>query len=175
MILFKCQSAHVTSFKTLQWFLISEKAKALTRACKSLSNLSYFSNLSPTIFHSLSFLQPYTCASWRHTNTLAPQDLCIWASLVAQLVENTPAMWETWVRSLGWEDPLEKGMATSLPWNSMDYIVHGVQKSWTRLSDFHFHFLSGYVFPQIFKWHIPSLLSGLCSDPILLERLSMTT
>ena len=35
-----------------------------------------------------------------------------WASLVAQLVKNLPAMWETLVRSLGWEDPLEKGKAT---------------------------------------------------------------
>ena len=34
------------------------------------------------------------------------------ASLVAQLVKIPPAMWETWVRSLGWEDPLEKGKAT---------------------------------------------------------------
>ena len=34
-----------------------------------------------------------------------------WASLVAQLVKNPPAMSETWVRSLGWEDPLEKGKA----------------------------------------------------------------
>ena len=34
------------------------------------------------------------------------------ASLVAQLVKNLPAMWETWVRSLGGEDPLEKGKAT---------------------------------------------------------------
>ena len=34
------------------------------------------------------------------------------ASLVAQLVKNPPAMWETWVWSLGWEDPLEKGMPT---------------------------------------------------------------
>ncbi|MCH3728774.1 hypothetical protein, partial [Campylobacter coli] len=33
-------------------------------------------------------------------------------SLVAQLVKNLPAMQETWVRSLGWEDPLEKGLAT---------------------------------------------------------------
>ena len=32
-----------------------------------------------------------------------------WASLVAQLVKNPPAMWETWVQSLGWEDSLEKG------------------------------------------------------------------
>ena len=35
-----------------------------------------------------------------------------WASLVAPLVKNTSAMWETWVRSLGWKDPLEKGKAT---------------------------------------------------------------
>ena len=34
------------------------------------------------------------------------------ASLVAQLVKNVPAMWETWVPSLGWEDPMEKGKAT---------------------------------------------------------------
>ena len=33
-------------------------------------------------------------------------------SLVAQLVKNPPAMWETWVRSLGWEDALDKGKAT---------------------------------------------------------------
>ena len=35
-----------------------------------------------------------------------------WASFVAQLGKNPPAMWETWVQSLGWEDPLEKGKAT---------------------------------------------------------------
>ena len=35
------------------------------------------------------------------------------ASLVTQMIKNLPAMWETWVQSLGWEDPLEKGMATS--------------------------------------------------------------
>ena len=46
-----------------------------------------------------------------------------WASLVAQLEENLPAMWETWVRSLGWEDPLEKErtihsrtIAWKIPW-----------------------------------------------------------
>ena len=44
-----------------------------------------------------------------------------WASLVAQMVKNQPAMQETWVRSLGWEDPLKKGMATYssiLAWRS---------------------------------------------------------
>ena len=35
-----------------------------------------------------------------------------WAALVVQLVKNLPAMRETWVQSLGWEDPLEKGKAT---------------------------------------------------------------
>ena len=57
-----------------------------------------------------------------------------WASLVAQTVKNMPAMWETWVRSLGWEDPLEKGTAihSSIlawripctgysPWNSKEW------------------------------------------------------
>ena len=46
-----------------------------------------------------------------------------WASSVAQMVKNPPAMWETWVLSLGWKDPLEKGRAThssilawKIPW-----------------------------------------------------------
>ena len=38
-----------------------------------------------------------------------------WASLVAELVKNLPAMWETWVWSLGWEDPLEKEKAIPTP------------------------------------------------------------
>ena len=38
-----------------------------------------------------------------------------WASLVAQLVKNPPAMRETWVQSLSWEDPLKKGKATHSP------------------------------------------------------------
>ena len=65
------------------------------------------------------------------------------ASLVAQLAKNPPAMQETWVRSLGWEDPLEKGKSTHsrVPaWrNSMDCIVHAITKSQTKLSDFHCH------------------------------------
>ena len=48
--------------------------------------------------------------------------LLYWASLVAQSVKNPPAMWETWVRSLGWEDPLEEGLAahSSILENPMD-------------------------------------------------------
>ena len=37
---------------------------------------------------------------------------CSWVSMVAQLVKDPPARWETWVRSLAWEDPPEEGMAT---------------------------------------------------------------
>ena len=48
---------------------------------------------------------------------------------MAQLVKNPPAMRETWVRSLCWEDPLEKGKATKLQSsgleNSMDYSLLG--------------------------------------------------
>ena len=48
---------------------------------------------------------------------------CSWASFVAQLVKNPPAVWETWVQSLGWEDPLEEVKAThSGLENSTDYI-----------------------------------------------------
>ena len=36
----------------------------------------------------------------------------IQASLVTQMVKNLPAKWKTWVQALGWEDPLEKGIAT---------------------------------------------------------------
>ena len=67
-----------------------------------------------------------------------------WASLVAQVVKNLPAMWETWVRPLGWEDPLEEGMATHssiLAWRipmdrgAWQTTVHGVAKSQTQLID----------------------------------------
>ena len=53
------------------------------------------------------------------------------ASLVAQLVKNPLAMQKTWVRSLGWEDPLKKGTATHfsiLAWRIPWTIVHGVTK-----------------------------------------------
>ena len=67
-----------------------------------------------------------------------------WAAIVAQLVKSLPAMPETCVRSLGWEDPLENGLATNssiLAWRipmdrgAWQAIVHGVAKSQTQLSD----------------------------------------
>ena len=62
-----------------------------------------------------------------------------WASLVAQLVKNLPAVQETWVQSLAWGDPLEKEKATHpsiLAWR-IPWTVHRVPKSWAQLSDFH--------------------------------------
>ena len=72
---------------------------------------------------------------WKHLN---------WDSLVAQSVENPPATRETWVRSLGWKDPLMESMATHssiLAWRipinrgAWQTTVHGVTKSRTWLSD----------------------------------------
>ena len=76
--------------------------------------------------------------------------VCLKTSLVAQRLKRLPAMWETWVRSLGWEDPLEKEMATHssilawrIPW--MEELC-GLQSTGRKESDmaewlhFHFHF-----------------------------------
>ena len=65
-------------------------------------------------------------------------------SLVAQKVKHLPAMWETWVRFLGWEDPLEKEMAIhsstlawKMPWTEEpDRLQSMGSQSRTRLSDF---------------------------------------
>ena len=63
-----------------------------------------------------------------------------WVSLMAQMVKNLPAVQETWVRFLGWEDPLDEGKETytnSLAWRipmnrgAWQATVHGVAKSWT--------------------------------------------
>ena len=63
---------------------------------------------------------------------------------MTQTVKNLPAMWETWVQSLGGEDPLQEGMTTHssiLAWRipmdrgAWQATVHGVTKSQTQLSD----------------------------------------
>ena len=70
-----------------------------------------------------------------------------WTFLLAQMVQNLPAMWETQIRSLGWVDPLEKEMATHssilawrIPWTEK---LGGLQsmglQSQTQLSDEHTH------------------------------------
>jgi len=59
------------------------------------------------------------------------------------MVKNLPAVQETWLRSLGWKDPLEEGMATHssiltwrIPWTEESGGIHGITQSRTRLSDF---------------------------------------
>ena len=80
-----------------------------------------------------------------------------WACLMIQLIKNPPAMRETWAGSLGREDPLEKGkaihssiLAWRIPWTT----VHGVTKSWTRLSNFHFLWSPEFNFIYIIIFHI---------------------
>ena len=77
---------------------------------------------------------------WGHKESDMTEGQTLWASLVAQTVKNPPAMQETWVQSLGWEE----GMATHssiLVWKipmdkgSWCATVHGVAKSLTRLSE----------------------------------------
>ena len=69
--------------------------------------------------------------------------------MVAQTINNSPTMQETWVRSVGWEDPLEKGTATyssilawRIPWTEEPGGLQSVgSQSWTQLDDFHTHHL----------------------------------
>ena len=62
-----------------------------------------------------------------------------WASLVAQLVKNPPAMWETWFNPWAGMIPRRERLPTPVFWpeNSMDCTVHGVAKRRTKLNNFH--------------------------------------
>ena len=64
---------------------------------------------------------------------------------MAQLVKNVPAVWKTWVQSLGWEGALEKGKATHssiLAWRNPWTVESIGSQSWTQLSDLHFSLFS---------------------------------
>ena len=89
-----------------------------------------------------------------------------WASLVAQLVKNLPAIWETRVRSLGWEDPLEKGtaahssiLAWKIPWGRKE------------LHDFHFHGSSSFKLTEFYLGAVNIWLRTIeTGDYMLLSR-----
>ena len=98
-----------------------------------------------------------------------------WASLVPQTAKSPPAMEETWVWSLGWEECLEKGMATHssiLDWeNSVDRgawpaTAHQVAKSWTQWSNvFVFFFFFSLSFPPLMGLYLSSkMVICLCLD-----------
>ena len=94
----------------------------------------------------------------------------LWASLIAQLVKNPPAMRETWVRSLGWVPGEGKGYSFQYSGleSFMDCIVHGVSKSWTWWRDFHFTLLCKSILvwcsPIYFCFHFPFLRRHIQKD-----------
>ena len=112
--------------------LLAEKIEIATKAQSSSSNILFLvcflfyldEHLKAQIpggwscaVISLHWPQNLCCSLW--TSLLGPPGLPGWhpfelssTSLVIQMVKNPPAMWETWVWFLGWEDPLEEGMAT---------------------------------------------------------------
>ena len=105
-----------------------------------------------------------------------------WASLVAQLVKNPPAVWETWVQSLGWEDPQEKGKATHssilawrIPWTVQSMGSQRVGHDWAT---FPFTYLRPYVvvshpeFPQGSPWGVAAVQCLLYGGNSFLPELS---
>ena len=96
-------------------------------------------------YYEIIYIYIYIYAIYIYTDTHIYTN--IWTSLLTQHVKNPPAVWETWVWSLGWEDPLEKGMATHssiLAWR-ISWTVHGVTKRQTQLRDFQFTSLHIYI------------------------------
>ena len=132
-IIFLFWTESVSWYKSA-WCILTEDAQIVCIRIKPFCTQLALCFLPDTKWHPVGPLSPSRCADL---------SLC-WASLVAQMVKNLPAMWETWVGSLGWEDPLEEGMATHssiLAWRIlMDRgawcaTAHGVAKSQTQLSD----------------------------------------
>ena len=119
---------HLTHIK-----LISNWSPCFPSSCTCLINFVALSEMPPFFFlkkkkknrNPDSWSSLYTIDTFSHPSR---------ASLVAQLVKNLTAMRETWVWSLGWEDPLErKRLPTPVFWPGE---FHGVAKSQTWLSDF---------------------------------------
>ena len=83
------------------------------------------------------------------------------ASLVVQMVKNLPAMQESWVRPLGWEDPLGKGITTHsciiawrIPWTEEPGGLQSMAlQSWTWLSDFHYYYRIKSLHLKILMFH----------------------
>ena len=114
------------------------------------------------------FLSPRIrkASSWEAVQPQCPLGIhsegsCYLGLLGGSIVKNLPVIQETQVRFLGWEDPLEEGMATHssiLPWRipmvrgAWRPLVHGAAKSWTRLSDEAQHSIYIYRVSQVAKW-----------------------
>ena len=119
-------SASVFKMNIQGWFplgltdLIILLSKGLSRVFSSPTTGKYqFFDAQPSHGLTLTSVHDY----WRNHSF---DCIDLWASLVAQMVKNLPAMQETWVQSLGWEDTLEKAMATHssilawrIPWTEL--------------------------------------------------------
>ena len=98
------------------------------------------------------------------------------ASLMAQIIKNLPVMWETWVRSLGWENPLEKGMATHssiLAWRiPQTEVPGGLQPMGLQRVGHDWLLLSGQASANfLYKGH-DSKYSGFDDHRFLLEQIN---
>ena len=131
-------SAHgVFQAGILEWVAMSfsggssclrDRTRVFYISCTGRCVLYHYHHLgSPSVIHTHKhiFILFNTLASYRLSQNIGSSSLCytvgpcwlpcaipLLASLVAQMVKNLPAVWETWVQSLGWEDLLEKGMET---------------------------------------------------------------
>ena len=114
---------------------------------KEIRLISFFPFSLIQIFHNalITMFSPNLLKDWKSIDRF----IHCGASLVAQTVKNLPLVQETWVQSLGWENPLEKRktihssiLAWRIPWTGEPgwATVHGVAKIWTQLSYFHFPF-----------------------------------
>ena len=139
----------VTHFSTLAWKCHGQRI--LVGYSPGSKDLDTTEQL-PFFFLSLYFLFFLYCEEWSPDSSVGKESACnagdpglisrsgrsagegigyplqrYWASLISQLIKNPPAMWETWIWSLGWKDPLEKRKATHssiLAWRTL-WNIHG--------------------------------------------------
>ena len=115
---------------------VSKQLTLLHRPCKFYYSRNVGTGLGPQLdllaFFSKALPETWTLgASWPRTCRVRGLGVSQAPHVVPHLVKNLPAMQETWVQSLGQEDPLEKGMATPssiLAWRIPEVTVHGVAK-----------------------------------------------
>ena len=131
------REASILTAASVLWLL--EPLGLWQHNCSLCLSISLHMTLFPVCEISPPFSYKNTSLCWFHLSILN------WGFPGASEVTPLPAMQETWVWSLGQEDPLEKEMAThssTLAWKILWVTIHGVAKSQTRLSHFTFHFQS---------------------------------
>ena len=110
------------------------------------------------------------------TQFFLPPLPCYWASLVAQLVKNPAIMRETWVRSLGWEDPLEKGKAMNssivawrVPWAVSSMRSQRIGHVWVTFTSIYPFLKSSRPGHCAGQWHVRKAASSLFSEIVTMK------